>query len=142
MYKIAVDSCGDFPEELKKDPHFVRVPLTLSLDGWEKRDDETFDQADFLRRVAEYPECPKSSCPSPEKYMQYFDAADDVYIVTLSKHLSGSYNSAELAKKMYLEEHPDKNIHVFDSKSASAGQTLQAYEIWKRNNGLLEAKSG
>ena len=63
--------------------------------------------------------------------------ADEIYIVTLSCHLSGSFNSAELAKSMYLEDHPDKKIHVFDSKSASAGQSLIALEIQKRaNNGL------
>ena len=47
----------------------------------------------------------------------------------MSSKLSGSYNSAELAKKLYLEEHPDKNILVIDSKSASVGQTLLALRI-------------
>ena len=134
-YVILCDSCTDFTSEMETDAHFVRIPLTLRVGDAEIIDDETFDQADFLRRVAEEPECPKSSCPSPEQYMEYFESADDVYIVTLSSKLSGSYNSAELAKKMYLEEHPEKNIFVFDSKSASAGQTLQAQEIKKRAEG-------
>ena len=69
--------------------------------------------------------------------MDYFEKADEIYIVTLSSHLSGSFNSAELAKSMCLEKHPDKKIHVFDSKSASAGQSLIALEIQKRAiNGL------
>lgn len=131
-YVILCDSCTDFTPEMKGDAHFIRIPLTLHVGGIHIIDDETFDQADFLRRVKEDQECPKSSCPSPEKYMEYFDKADDIYVVTLSSKLSGSYNSAELAKKMYLETHPDKNIFVFDSKSASAGQTLQAEEIRKR----------
>lgn len=131
-YLILCDSCTDFTPAMEQDSHFVRIPLTLHVGDRDIIDDETFDQKDFLRRVGETPECPKSSCPSPEKYMEYFDQADDIYIITLSGHLSGSFNSAELAKQMYSEEHAPKNIHVFDSKSASAGQTLSALEIQKR----------
>ena len=126
-YKIIVDSCGELPEECKKSGFYENVPLTIDIDGYEIVDDETFDQADFLKRVAKSPNCPKSSCPSPERYMQAFEGeAECVYVVTLSAALSGSYNSAELAKKMYQEQHKDKNIHVFNSCSASIGQTLIA----------------
>lgn len=136
-YLILCDSCTDFTDEMEKDPHFVRIPLTLHVGKEDIIDDETFDQASFLKKVADYPDASKSSCPSPEKFMNYFEKADEIYIVTLSCHLSGSFNSAELAKSMYLEDHPDKKIHVFDSKSASAGQSLIALEIQKRAiNGL------
>lgn len=136
-YLILCDSCTDFTDAMEKDPHFVRIPLTLHVGEEDIIDDETFDQASFLKKVAEYPDASKSSCPSPEKFMDYFEKADEIYIVTLSSHLSGSFNSAELAKSMYLEKHPDKKIHVFDSKSASAGQSLIALEIQKRTiNGL------
>lgn len=136
-YLILCDSCTDFTDAMEKDPHFVRIPLTLHVGEEDIIDDETFDQASFLKKVAEYPDASKSSCPSPEKFMDYFEKADEIYIVTLSCHLSGSFNSAELAKSMYLEKHPDKKIHVFDSKSASAGQSLIALEIQKRAiNGL------
>ena len=92
-------------------------------------DDSTFNQIEFLRKMTASKECPKSSCPSPESYMAAFEGADDVFVITLSSKLSGSYNSAELAKKLYLEEHPGKNIEVIDSKSASAGQTLLVYKL-------------
>lgn len=129
-YKIIVDSCGELPESYKKDEHFESVPLTLDIDGYQIVDDETFDQADFLRRVAASPNCPKSSCPSPQRYMEaYTCEADRVYVVTLSAELSGSYNSAELGKKLYEEERGAKNIHVFNSCSASVGQTLIAMKI-------------
>ena len=129
-YKIIVDSCGELPESYKKDEHFESVPLTLDIDGYQIVDDETFDQADFLRRVAASPNCPKSSCPSPQRYMEaYTCEADHVYAVTLSAELSGSYNSAELGKKLYEEEYGAKDIHVFNSCSASVGQTLIAMKI-------------
>ena len=129
-YKIIVDSCGELPESLKKGGHFENVPLTLDIDGYLIVDDETFDQADFLRRVAASPNCPKSSCPSPQRYMEAYTCdAENVYAVTLSAELSGSYNSAELGKKLYEEEHGPKNIHVFNSRSASIGQTLIGMKI-------------
>ena len=129
-YKIVVDSCGELPEKLKKDEHFESVPLELFVDDYRIVDDETFDQADFLRRVAESPNCPKSACPSPERYMQAYDCdAEHVYAVTLTARLSGSYNSAELGKNLYLEEKGEKQIHVFNSRSASVAETLIAMKI-------------
>lgn len=130
-YKIILDSCGELPEEYKTDPHFEHVPLELHVGDYRTWDDETFDQADFLKRVAECPTCPKSACPSPERYMQsYGGDADDIYVVTLSGNLSGSYNSANVAKGMYLEKDPQKNIFVCDSCSASVGQTQIALYIY------------
>jgi len=136
-YRIIGDSCTDLPQSLKEDPHFKLVPLTLIVDDVSIVDDETFDQADFLKRVKAYPHSPKSACPSPEDYMKHFDFDGDIYVVTLSSQLSGSYNSAELAKKLYLEEHPDKHIEVFDSHSASIGQTLIAMKVKE----LIEANN-
>ena len=129
-YKVVIDSCGELLDEWKQDPRFESVALTLSVDGVNIIDDETFDQADFLKRVAECPECPKSACPSPERYMRAFDCeAEHVYAVTLSAELSGSYNSAVLGKNLLQEDHPDRQIHIFNSKSASVGQTLIAMKI-------------
>lgn len=131
MYKIVIDSCGELSEELKRDGHFQTVSLELEVDGYRIRDDETFNQLDFLRRVKESPKAPKSSCPSPEEYMEsYAGEAEHVYVVTLSDKLSGSYNSALLGKELYEEEHEDgKQIYVFNSRSASIGETLIGIKI-------------
>ncbi len=128
-YKIIGDSCTDLPAQLKNDEHFKLVPLTLIVDDAEIIDNEKFDQRDFLHRVKESPNSPKSACPSPDDYMREFDYDGDIYVVTLSSNLSGSYNSAELAKKLYLEDHPEKKIEIIDSRSASVGQTLITMKI-------------
>lgn len=129
-YKIIIDSCGELPERCKADPHFESVPLSMQVDDHIIVDDESFDQADFLKRVAMSPNCPKSSCPSPERYMEaYHCEAERVYAITLSGNLSGSYNSAVLGSKLYEEEYGEKQIHVFDSCSASVGETLIALKI-------------
>ncbi len=129
-YKVVVDSCGELTEEMKASGCFVTASLTIDVGGHHIIDDETFCQADFLRWVAEAPECPKSSCPSPEKYMEEFHCdAEHVYVVTLSAELSGSYNSAVLGKNLYHEEYGEKDIYIFNSRSASIGETLIALKI-------------
>ena len=129
-YKIVIDSCGELIERWEADPAIERAPLTLTVEGEDIVDDETFDQAYFLKKVAESPECPKSSCPSPERYRTAYDCdAEHIYAVTLSVELSGSYNSAVLGMNLLKENAPDKKIHVFNSRSASVGETLIALKI-------------
>lgn len=128
-YRIIIDSCGDLTPDMKADPHIVSVPLTLRVGDTEIIDDESFDQKDFLARVAACEECPKSACPSPDSYLHACGDADRAYIVTLSSELSGSYNSALLAARMFEDEHPGSRCHVFNSRSASVGQTLIGLNI-------------
>jgi DegV family protein with EDD domain len=129
-YRVVIDSCGELTEEMKKSGNFVSAPLTLQVDEFTIVDDEKFDQADFLKKVAESPNCPKSSCPSPEAFQNAYDCGrDHIYGVTLSAELSGSYNSAMLGRNLYLEDHPDAKIYVFNSRSASIGQTLIGLKI-------------
>ena len=127
MYKIIIDSSGELTEEMKESGHFVNVPLTMIIDGEEIIDDDTFDQLSFLKKVKESPTGPKSACPSPQTFLEEIKGPEEhVYVITLSAQLSGSYNSAVVAKEMYEEEfgEEEKKIYVFDSKSASIGETL------------------
>ena len=129
-YKIIVDSCGELTEEMKASGHFETASLQIEVAGQRIVDDETFDQAEFLKLVAASPECPKSSCPSPERYMEGYRCEEErVYAVTLSAELSGSYNSAVLGRDLYREEYGEKDIYVFNSRSASVGETLIAMKI-------------
>lgn len=129
-YTIVMDSCGERTEKMKKDKRIISAPLTMQLDEYSFVDDDTFDQADFLRKIAASPNCPKSACPSPDYYKEAFDQGTErAYAVTLSAELSGSYNSAMLARKLLLEEKPQMKIHVFNSRSASIGETLITRKI-------------
>ena len=131
-YKIVVDSCCDLTEEWKADSHFQIIPLTLQVGDTTIPDDEDFDQARFLKLVRECPECPKTACPSPEAFKEAYECeADAVFVVALSQHLSGTYNSAVLGRSLYLEEHGEdsKQIAVFSSDSASVGEAKIAFKI-------------
>jgi DegV family protein with EDD domain len=115
---------------MKKDSRIISAPLTMQVDEYSFIDDDTFDQLDFLQKVADSPNCPSSACPAPEYYRAAFDCGvDRAYAVTLSAELSGSCNSAQLAKKLMLEERPEMKIHVFNSRSASIGETLITQKI-------------
>lgn len=130
-YKIIGDSCLDLTEDLKKDSRFQMVPLTLQVDDIQVIDDENFEQKSFLEIVKNSVECPKTACPSPEKFKEAFECdAEAVFVVTLSSHLSGTYNAAVLGKALYEEEHGnDRHIAVIDSESASSGELNIALKI-------------
>lgn len=129
-FRIIVDSCCDLSPSLLRAEPFTSVPLTLRIGDFTVTDDQTFDQADFLRRMKDSETAPRTACPSPAQYMDAFDCgADDLYVVTLSALLSGSHNSAQQARQLWLEEHPLVNIHVFNSCSASSGEVLLALKI-------------
>lgn len=122
-YKIIGDSCLDLTEELKKDSHFEMIPFTLLVGEKQFIDDDSFNQKEFLKIVKEYPECPKTACPSPEMFKEAYQCEEEnVFVITISGPLSGSYNSAVLAKSLYEEEFGKKNISVINSESASGGQ--------------------
>ena len=131
-YRIVVDSCCELQEQYKNDDRFRSVPLQLEVGDYKVLDDENFNQKEFIEKVASSPECPRSACPSPETFMEaYRGDEEEVFVVTLSSHLSGSYNSAEVGKDMYMEKYGTgtKKIHVVDSESASCGETQLAMMI-------------
>lgn len=133
-YKIVADSCCDASRANEVYGKVDLITLTLYLEDKEYIDDETFDQKAFIKHVSESKECAKSSCPSPQRFMEAYEGDYDcVFVVTLSGNLSGCYNSAMTGINMYYEEHPEdkKKIHVFDSCSASCGEGNIAQKIYE-----------
>ena len=128
-YQLICDSCTDLPANMLRDPHVTKVALTIQVGPDTIIDDESFDQLDLLKKMRAWPDAPKTACPSPRAYMERFREDGDNYIVTLSSRLSGSYNAAAKAVDLYREEGGKANVHVFDSKSATAGQVQAAILI-------------
>ena len=137
-YKVIGDSCCDYTPELKADPHFSIVPLTLEIGSYTVTDDENFDQLDFLKRLKASSEGAKTACPSPEAFKKAIEESDsdEVYIITISEHLSGSYQSAVIGHQMYEEEHPEstKKIKVFNTKTATSGELNLCLTIQELKN--------
>ena len=128
-YKILCDSCTDLTPGLLADPHVVRIPLTIQVGAETVVDDDTFRQKELLQKMRAWPDAPKTACPSPSAYMEEFAEDGDTYIITLSARLSGSHNAASQAVSLYREEGGRGNVHLFNSRSASAGQTQIALLI-------------
>lgn len=130
---IIADSSCDMPKALRQENPFVSVPFKLYIDEEEIVDDEQLDVISFIDKMVKSTGVPRSACPAPNDFLVDFDGESACYVVAISSRLSGTYNSAELAKTMYLEENPNKLIHVFDSKSASVGETLVVLKIHELN---------
>ncbi len=129
-YLIIGDSSTNLSADECKHFNAKMAPLSIRIDDVEYIDDESLDIKDFVYKLANTPDVPKSSCPSTQTYIDLFEKdVDGIFVVTLSSKLSGSYNSAMLAKTMYNEKHPDVKIHVFDSRSAGPSQYLLAHKL-------------
>ena len=130
MMNILVDSCCDLtPEWLKKTQAKV-APLTITIDDTHYVDDGTVDIPPYLAAMKASKNPVRSACPSPDLYAEDIRATEgDCFIVTLSAKLSGSHNAASLGVQLAQEDMPEKKVHVFDSESASAGETYIALMI-------------
>lgn len=129
--KIVVDSGCDFTEKVKteKNIEVETIPLTLQIDDEQFIDDGTIDIDEYLMKMKATKTTPKTAAPSPELFLEKYKGDAGVFVVTISSYLSASYNNAVLAKNIYLEEAGNKFIHVFNSLSASVGETLVALKI-------------
>jgi DegV family protein with EDD domain len=131
MAKIVVDSGCDISAEIiaRAGVPIEVVPLTLRLGEKIFTDDGTMDTELYLSEMESSPAVAQSASPSPKQFMDAYNGGENIFAVTLSSFLSGSNNSANLGKLLYTEETGEKFIHVFDSLSASAGETLVALKI-------------
>lgn len=128
-YKIVADSSCDLNEDLKRDLNISLVPFKIDIDNDSFIDDENLDVQEMVKVMKKSPNPIKTSCPSPGDFLEEYNKNEDIFAVTISSKLSGTYNSAILARDMAKEENPDKFVHVFDSKSASIAETLIAMKI-------------
>lgn len=115
MIKFVADSSCDITEF--PGVAFEAVPMTISTSEKEYIDDDSTDIHEMLDYLHSYKDRSYTACPSTEKWLAAFDGADEIYVVTLTSGLSGTYNSACLARNIYLESHPDAKIYVIDSLS-------------------------
>lgn len=134
-WKIVADSGCDYRtiENIAVDTLFENVPLSIQVNDEIFIDNAQLNIDDMMKKMYATSSTSKSACPSPDDYMKAFDGASNIFVVTITGTLSGSHNSAQVAKKLYLEEHPDVNIHIIDTLSAGGENDL----IIKKLNFLI-----
>ncbi|MDO5078836.1 MAG: DegV family protein [Streptococcus minor] len=130
-WKIVADSGCDYKElaNLAPDTLFQSVPLSIQIDGTDYVDDATLDIDYMMDAMYASSKAATSACPSPQAYAAAYEGADNIIVLTLTGTLSGSFNSARVAKELVLEEHPHVNIHLIDSLSAGGEMDLLVSEL-------------
>ncbi len=127
-YIIIGDSCCDYTNDDRLS-FITRVPLTIQLGEKEYVDNEALNCETLISDMAISPQAPKSACPAPSSFLDAIGKHDDAYIVTLSDKVSGTYNSAVLGAEMAKEENSKLHVHVFNSRSAAAGEVAICCKI-------------
>ena len=113
---------------------FATIPFTIRIGGTEYIDDENMDIAGMLEANESHDEMAQTACPSPEDWRARFSAPGPVIAFTISSALSGSYNSACTARTMILEDEPDKQIAVIDSKATGPEEAML---VWAARDMIL-----
>lgn len=129
-YKIVADSSCDLNEGLRKEMDIGFVPIKIQIDGKNYVDDENLDIDKMLYDMKNSETQVKTSSPSPGDFIEKYKEGDNIFVVTISSQLSGTYNAAVLAKNI-ITDSTEKFIHVFDSKSASIGETLVSMKVFE-----------
>lgn len=125
-HNIIVDSCCDLTTDIKERLQIDSVPLYLNL-GQKQIVDENLDIKSFIDEMKACPDKIGSAAPSPHSYLKLIEKFTSSFVVTLSSKLSSSFSSAQIAVDMIDKEKHD--VHIFDSKSAAAGQLLVVLKI-------------
>ena len=115
MMKLIADSSSDRPAIAGAEVQYV--PLVVSTDHVHFVDDETLDVRQMLDTLSGHRGRSYTACPSVDGWLTAFDGGDEIYAVTITSALSGSYNAAMAARELYLQEHPGAKVAVFDSLS-------------------------
>ena len=121
-FKIVTDSSADI-REMPGVP-FASAPLKIITDNKEYVDDTNLDVVGMLSDLKQYKGRSRSSCPSSGEYVEAFADAENVFCVTITSGLSGSCNAANVAAKQYVEEHPERRVHVIDTLSTGPENAL------------------
>ena len=130
-WKIVADSGCDYKElaNLAPDTLFQSVPLSIQIEGTDYVDDTNLDIDYMMNAMYGSSKAATSACPSPQAYAAAYEGAKNIIVVSLTGTLSGSFNSARVAKEMFQEDHPSVNIHLIDSLSAGGEMDLIVNEI-------------
>ena len=140
MWHLVSDSACDLNtlEGTEGKMDFATIPFTIRIGGKEYIDDENMNIEEMLEANESHSEVAQTACPSPEIWREKFSAPGPVIAFTISGALSGCYNSACLGRDMLLENEPDKQIIIIDSRATGPEEAML---IWRARDLILEGKS-
>lgn len=134
--RIVSDSSSDLFE--LPDVDYRTVPLKIMFGSHEYVDKKGIDCEDMMLKLKNHTGPSTTSCPNVQEWLDEFEGSDELFAVTISHGLSGSYEAAEIAKRQYEESHPGAQVRIYDSYST--GPVLRLI-IEKLRAGILAGKS-
>lgn len=127
-FKIVADSSADLSEF--NDFPFSSAPLKIITDEKEYRDDKNLNIETMVNELSKYKGRSSTSCPNPEDWLRAFGDAENIFCLPITKTLSGSYNSANIAKNLYEEMYPERKVYVFDTLTTGPELKLMIEKIF------------
>ena len=132
MIRILVDSTSDYSQEQLHTKNLYYIPMHINWEGQEYIDGITIQKEEFYNKLVQTKEFPKTSQPSPQSFVEVFEkvkeANDELICILFSSAMSGTYQSALLAKQIVGYD----SIYVVDSRTATAGIQLLVEEAEKK----------
>jgi DegV family protein with EDD domain len=125
------DGGADIPKHLIDRSQITIIPLYLHFSDEQQRSDLSVNLTEFLQKIKDKKELPRSAAPSPNDFYHAFkgvDASKPILMLSLSHGLSSTYENAIAGKSMLLEEYPNRTIEVINTKTASCGIALLLQE--------------
>lgn len=120
--KIVADSSCDIWE--LNGVYFAVAPITISTDNKHYVDNQELDVHLMSEELAKYKGVSHTACPSVGSWLDCYEGFDEIFVITLTGAMSGTYNSAMTAKGIYEEENENVKVHVFDSLSTGPEMRL------------------
>ena len=143
--KLITDSSCDLPIDIINKFNIDVIGINVSFGEESFIGGIEIDNETFYKKMRESAELPKTSCPSPDRFLNAYDCEEEnILVLTLTSKLSATYSTAILAKDIYLKEKGNKNIEVIDSESGSIGAGLlviKAAELIKQGKSMKEIVS-
>lgn len=104
--------------------NYVTVPMKVIAGEQEFIDTPDLDLENMVQTLKNHKGKSSSSCPNVQEWLEAFEGDEDIFGVTISRNLSGSYNSAKQAAEDFMESHPGRKVFIFDSMSAGPEQMM------------------
>ena len=113
-----------------EDARYSTVPMKVIAGEKEFVDVPGMDLAGMVEFLRGYKGKSGSSCPNVQEWLDAYQGEDDIFAITISGALSGSYNSAQQAAELFMEQNPDRKVYVIDSLSAGPQQIMIVEKLW------------
>lgn len=129
---LIVDTAGDLPRDIVEEYGIKEVPFYLYFEGEEDtiyKENETLTPEEFYRIMRKKKKHPRTAQPNMEDYLNVYEEVvkegkEKILVMTLGSKFSGSFQSAILAKEEFKKTHPDIEVEVIDTKSATFGEGI------------------